>query len=119
MSDAPPHLTPEEIEVLYIAAVELDSRAGLNAMARHVSADLTRLATAAEAGPSVLAEVLRRFVWDDAIDHLEFQAMNPATRAAFAAARAILVSLKAEWRAPRDAVWEWDPPADGGDDTGA
>jgi hypothetical protein len=35
--------------------------AGRNAMARHVSADLTRLATAAEVGPSVFAEVLRRF----------------------------------------------------------
>ena len=111
MNDPAPHLAPAEIEVLYIAAVELDSRAGLNAMARHVSADLTRLATAAEVGPSALGEVLRRFAWDDAIDHLEFQAMNPATRAAFAAARAILVSPKAEWRAPRDLVWDWESPS--------
>jgi hypothetical protein len=87
MSAAAPHLSPEEIEALYIAAVELDALAGRNAMARHVSADLARLAAAAEVGPSALGEVLRRFAWDDAIDHLEFQSMNPATRAAFAAAR--------------------------------
>jgi hypothetical protein len=42
--------------------------------------------------------------------------MHPATRAAFAAARAILVSLKAEWRAPRDSVWEWDAQPQDGDD---
>jgi hypothetical protein len=35
--------------------------------------------------------------------------MSPTVRTAFAAARAILVSLKAEWRAPRDTVWEWEP----------
>jgi len=45
-----------------------------NRTARHVGADLAHPADA-EAGPEELRTVLRRFAWDDAIEHARRQAL--------------------------------------------
>jgi hypothetical protein len=87
-------------------------------MAGQVAEDLTRLATAAEVGGSEWSQVLRRWPFDDALGFLDYAiavAQNRGTAEQVkqrTAARVILQRLKVAQAAPRDTMWDWDPPAE-------
>jgi hypothetical protein len=117
-----PTLSPTEVDTLHIVAEDLaafpDRR---NVMAARVSEDLARLVAAAEAGPEAFGATSRRWPYDDALDFLAYAIVvaerrgTPEPVAQRTAARVILRRLKEAQRAPRDTVWDWEPPTDDSD----
>jgi hypothetical protein len=91
-------------------------------MVARVSEDLSRLATAAEAGGEELRTTMQRWPFDDAIGFLAYAVVvaerrgTPEQVAQRTAARAILRRLKEAQRASRASVWDWDAPTERDDE---